>query len=237
MPDKSGSIHCRDCPAWKKSVFRDFSDADLDRLQARKISLEVDRGAKFNRRGEPVDGAHCVARGNLKITWPGEGQKESIVKIVAPGDMTGYRCLFSETHFRATAVALDTVNACFIPKDEFHAMIDSNTQFARELLRRMGAEIAAAERSLHSFCQRNVRERLADALLVLKDSCGVEREGRWVLDIILTREEISSWVGTAKETVVRTLSDFREENLLAQVGSHMVLLDLKALARVAGIRS
>jgi CRP-like cAMP-binding protein len=229
------SINCQDCPAWKQSAFHGFSASELETLQSNKTSFENSRGSHLNQKGTSTDGAYCLAHGHAKIIWPEADGKESIVKIVSPGDMAGYRCLFSEENFRATAVALGSIRGCFIPKDHFNHLLKNNQTFNAEILTRMGTELKFAEKRLHSFCQKNVRERMAEALLILKDSCGVEKEGKWILDIQLTREEISSWIGSAKETVVRCLSDMKDEKVIEQDGAHIVLLNIEALRVIAGL--
>lgn len=236
MPvNKNSSVHCQNCPAWKNSAFSALSPSELDSLQVEKSSFEKTRGDHLNKKGTPVDGAYCLASGHVKVTWPEPNGRESIVKIVSPGDMAGYRCLFSEETFRATAVALSPVKGCFIPKDQFHHLLEKNSRFNAEMFRRMGKELRLAESRLHAFCQKNVRERMAQALLILKDSCGVETEGKWLLDIQLTREEISSWIGSAKETVVRTLTDMKEEKVIELDGSVITLLNIEALKKIAGL--
>lgn len=233
--NENSSVHCQNCPAWKNSAFSALSTDDLDVLQKKKSSFEKHRGDPLNKKGMPVDGAYCLAGGHVKVTWPEPNGKESIVKIVSPGDMAGYRCLFSEETFRATAVALNSVKGCFIPREQFHHLLETNPKFNGEMFKRMGKELRLAESRLHAFCQKNVRERMAQALLLLKDSCGVETEGKWLLDIQLTREEISSWIGSAKETVVRTLTDMKEEKVIELDGSVITLLNVEALKKIAGL--
>jgi CRP-like cAMP-binding protein len=206
---------------------------DLDQLQIAKTSFENNRGTMLNQTGFTIDGAYCINSGHAKIVWPQKEGKESIVKIVSRGDMAGYRCLFSEETFRATAVALGPINGCFIPKEQFNHLLKVNHEFNKEILKRMGNELKLSEKRLHSFCQKNVRERMAEILLLLKDACGVERDGKWILDIQLTREELSSWIGTAKETVVRCLSDMKEENVIEQIGTHIALTNISALEKIA----
>ncbi|MDD4972784.1 MAG: Crp/Fnr family transcriptional regulator [Bacteriovorax sp.] len=237
MPDISEkkSVHCHSCPAWKQSTFHTLSEIQLNDLQVNKTSFEYHRGAHLNQKGNPANGAYCIGSGQAKIIWPEVDGKESIVKIVSPGDMTGYRCLFSEDTFRATAVALGSIRGCFIPKEHFNGLLKDDHQFNFEILKRMGNELKLAEKRLHSFCQKNVRERLAEALLILKESCGVQQDDRWVLDIQLTREEISAWIGSAKETVVRSLSDMKDEKVIEQEGLHIVLLNIQALRQIAGL--
>lgn len=233
-PCEKLSIHCHDCPAFKTSAFATLNKNELDELQNKKSSFEKTRGAVFNQIGNPVDGAYCLASGHAKVIWPEPNGKESIVKIVSPGDMAGYRCLFSEDTFRATAIALNNVKGCFIPKVQFTDLLANHKSFNAQMLTRMGKEIRLAESRLHAFCQKSVRERMAQALLLLNEACGVDSDGKIHLDIQLTREEISSWVGSAKETIVRVLSDMKEEKIIELDGSVIYLLDLKALKTIAG---
>ena len=147
--------------------------------------------------------------------------------------MAGYRCLFSEETYRATATALVPIKGCYIPKDHFYFLLKNNSTFNLEILTRMGREIRSAEKRLQSFCQKNVRERMAEALLTLMELCGVEREGKWTLNIQLTREEMSAWIGTAKETVVRCLSDMKDEKVIEIDGAYIVLLNVEALRAIS----
>lgn len=227
------SVNCQSCPAWKASAFHSMSESDLNKLQNEKSSFENTRGAILNQKGNAIDGAYCIASGHAKIIWPEPDGKESIIKLVSPGDMSGYRCLFSEETYRATAVALGEIKGCFIPKDNFNKLLHSNSLFNAEILMRMGKEIKKSEQRLHSFCQKNVRERMAEALLTLKTHCGVEKNGKWILEIQLTREELSSWIGTAKETVVRCLSDMKDEKVIEQDGQYIALLNINALKTIA----
>jgi CRP-like cAMP-binding protein len=225
------SVHCHNCPAWKQSAFHTLSETQLNDLQVKKTSFELQRGSQLSKKGTPTNGAYCIASGHAKIIWPEADGKESIVKIVSPSDMTGYRCLFSEDTFRATAVALGSIRGCFIPKENFNGLLKDDHQFNFEILKRMGNELKLAEKRLHSFC----RERLAEALLILKESCGVQKDDRWVLDIQLTREEISSWIGSAKETVVRSLSEMKDEKVIEQDGLHIVIINIEGLKHIAGL--
>lgn len=82
--------------------------------------------------------------------------------------MLGYRCIFSESNYRGTASALEPMIVCKIDKSVINDFIDSDANFAKELLKRMGREIAAAENHHHSFCKKNVRERRQSFCLYYK---------------------------------------------------------------------
>jgi CRP-like cAMP-binding protein len=232
----SAPKHCRDCPSWKKSVFHGLGAQELGRLAEAKQGAAYERGGVFNAQGTPADEVYCLAEGSAKITHSSKTTSaQSIVRIAGPGDLLGYRCIFSEPRFRATASALGPTVACKIDRSLILDLIRGNPEFALEMLRKMGQEVAAAENHHHSFCQKNIRERVAEALMLLKRRCGKPVEGGWLLDIQLTRAEMANWVGAAKESVIRCLSDMREEGLVRQEGDAIVIADLEKLAAVAGV--
>lgn len=221
---------------WSKSAFSVLSSELQQHLRSNISCFEISRGSLLNKKGSPADGAYCILEGHAKITWPENGGRESIVKIVAPGDMTGYRCLFSEECFRATAVALGDIKGFFVGKDLFNYFLDNSKAFNKEILCRMGKEVRLSEQRLHSFCQKNVRERMAEALVLLKDICGVEiNQGQWLLDINLSREELSSWIGTAKETAVRCLTDMKKEGVITPQNNFIIITNLSALKNIASL--
>lgn len=228
------SKNCANCPAWNSCAFNSLTEKELILLQEFKQPFALKRGDKLNVQGAPVLGAYCIAQGFCKVIWPETAHsKESIVKIVVPGDMAGYRCLFSNPCYRATALALGSVEGCFIPKDYFFELMEKNPKFNFSILERMGHEIRMAEKRLHSFCSKNVRERMAETLLLLKDLASQNENNHYRIQVCLTREELSAWVGTAKETVIRCLTDMKEERLIEQDSHEIILLDVQSLQKIA----
>jgi len=92
-----------------------------------------------------------------------------------------------------------------------------------------------AEARNASMSQKNVCERLAELLLNLKNKYGVKEDHGWRLDIKLTREEMAAIIGTANETVIRTISDFRNEGILDQIGKTIYITDVKKLESFANL--
>lgn len=227
-------ISCKSCPVWSKCSFKFLKEHEVHYLDEIKQTIQLNRGDFLNEKGKTVDYVYCIQSGHTKITWPDENfQKESIVKIVVPGDMTGYRCVFSEQNFRATAVAIEPVVACKIPKDFFFELTSSNIQFNLEILKKMGSEIKKAEERLHSFTAKNVRERLAECLIKLYELSGEDVDNQQQIKIKLTRDEIASLIGTAKETVVRTLTDFKEEKIIDQLDNVLIITNLEKLSNIS----
>jgi CRP-like cAMP-binding protein len=207
----------------------------LDLLQREKSQHNYNRGESLSAKGKPAEEIYCMSLGSAKVTLLDENTgRQSLVRLAAPGDLLGYRCIFSTPKFRGTATALTTTTACKISKDFVFALIEREPKFSFELLNRMGQEVAAAEYHHHSFCQKNVRERLAEALLILKNKFGVETPAGWKIDTRLTRSELSNWVGASRETVIRELTDFTQESLIDQIGDYIYLKNLDLLAKISG---
>jgi CRP-like cAMP-binding protein len=231
------STHCKSCPAWANSVFRNLNDQDLDLLQQKKSQRNYERGEAFSIKGQPTDEIYCLGLGSAKVTLLDENTgRQSLVRLAAPSDLLGYRCIFSAPSFRGTATALTTSTACKVPKSFVFDLIEREPKFSFEMLARMGREVAAAEYHLHSFCQKNVRERLAEALLILKDKFGVETPAGWKINTRLTRSELSNWVGASRETVIRELTAFTQESLVDLIGGYTYLKNLGELTKISGTR-
>lgn len=207
-------------------------------LAEEKKSSKTEKGQTYNVQGKAADKVFCLAQGSAKVTRHSDSpMQESIVRIAAPGDLLGYRCVFSEETFRATGSALEENVSCEISKSFFLLLIENDFKFASEILKRMGQEISAAENHHHSFCKKNVRERLAEALLILCKKASTEVQFGLRIDIQLTRQEMASWVGTAKESVIRCLADFKEENLIQIQEGFIIVLSTEKLSQVARVSS
>lgn len=229
-------LKCQDCPAWSSSVFSKLNPAELQDLYNNKTCQKYDLDSNFSEQDQAADEIYCISQGAAKVTWMSPDKKrKSIIRFAAVGDLLGYRCIFSNKKFRATASALMPTTACKIKKDYILKLISIQANFSLEILRRMGNEIAAAENHHHSFCHKNVRERIAEAIYQLGQKCGIKNSNGLKLEIYLSRKDLSNWIGAAKESVIRCLSDFKKEGLISQEGDHLVIKDQEKLKTIAGI--
>lgn len=225
---------CSSCPSLKKGIFCDVNEDGLSSLGHHKVVNAYKKGQTLFAQGNPPFGMYCVSEGNIKITQTGSDGKDSIVRIATSGDVMGHRSLFTEQFYKATATALDEAKVCFIDKKHILKMVQENPSVATNLLGKLGRDLGAAEQRIASFYQKNVRERLAEFLLLLKESHGVETEEGLLLDIKLTREEMASIIGTASETLIRFMSELKNEGLVKQSGKKIVVLDEEKLLAFSG---
>lgn len=207
---------------------------ELDFISTNKVSQSYQRGQQIFQEGNPATGLHCVKQGKIKITkTSGEG-KEQITRLAKDGDMLGFQSVVAETKYTTSAVALDDCVVCFIPRADFFRVWQANTQFSTALMQMMAKTLGAAEVQMLHLAYKPVRERLAEALLLLVHTFG-EAGPAGTFNLSVSREDLASLVGTAKETAIRLLADFKDAGIIATRGSQFTILDMNALSQVAAL--
>lgn len=187
----------------------------------------------FNEGGHPL-GIFCVNDGKVKIERSGMDGKEQIVRMAKGGDVLGYRALLSSERYNASAVALDDTDVCFIPRDPFFNVLKTNPRLSLDIIKMLSTELRKAEESITDLAQKPVRERMAEALLFLKETYGFEEDGA-TLNVVLSREDIANLVGTATETAIRLLSEFKKDGIVLSVGKKLKITDSEKLIKTANI--
>lgn len=162
----------------------------------------------------------------MKIFTRGDEGKEQIIHIAKEGEIIGFRAMFSGESYKVSATSLEESNICFISKDDFLNMIDTNPTLRNGIMRELSKELADRAIFITNLAQKSVRERLAFALLILNDVYNGD-------EINLTREDMANFVGTATETLIRLLKDFKEEGLIEIHTRKLEIVDKAKLERVA----
>lgn len=227
--------NCEHCPSKDLGIFCNLNHDLKDDLNYQKVSNNFKKGQSLFVQGNPPFGVYCVKKGNVKITQVGDDGKESILRIVGAGDILGLRNLFTDQYYSASATALDQCEVCFIDKKFILKLIQEDPKVGENVIQKLSKELGAAERKISSFYQKNVRERLAELLLLLKESHGRSDNKGLYIDIKLTREEMASIIGTASETLIRFLSELKQEKLISQDGKRIYIEDERGLLDFAGI--
>lgn len=226
MKSQNKEIHCQNCEGRKNSIFCGLGAKGVEFLDRSKNINLYKRGQTLFVEGNPPFGLYCIHSGKLKLTKTNAEGKETIVRLVAEGDVLGHRSLFSETPYQATATVIDGAEICFINKKALMDLMKVDLSLALQLMQRMGRQMGDAEEKVASLAQKNLRERFAELLLVLAESYGEPLAGQKIrLNIKLTREEMASIIGAAPENLIRVVSDFKKRGFLEQAGKALVILD------------
>jgi CRP/FNR family transcriptional regulator, polysaccharide utilization system transcription regulator len=183
--------------------------------------------------GSKPSGVYCMHKGKVKFTRLGSEGRDHIIRLGSTGDLLGYRSVLANESLSASIVALEDTQVCFIPKSLLFSFINKNVGFSLSLMQQACHDLGESGRMITNLAQKNVRQRLAEVLLILSAKFGENEEG--FLDIHLSREEYANMVGTATETLIRLLSDFKQEGLIETSVKKVKILNSSKLANIAQI--
>lgn len=228
MPKKELHLACKDCTVRCYSVFSELSTSDLTELDAEKDSSFCKKGQIIFYEGTHPKGVYVVYSGKVKVYKLGSNAREQIVRLAKPGDILGYRSLIGGDRYYATAETLEDSAICFIPRDILFQLMEKNPGLSMRLMQKLCEDLASAEKKMVEMVQKPVRERMAEALLVLKEKYGLETDNK-TLNVVLTREDLANFIGTTTETAIRILSDFKDEKLISLDKKKIALLNIPKL--------
>lgn len=221
------------CLARNHNLFRHLSKEELVKIDEVKNSEFHKRGSVLYHEGNRINGFYCIQDGILKIYKTGIDGKEQIIRFAKKGDLIGFRSIMSnETACTSAEVIEDTI-CCYIPGDTLIELVKSNGNFSLELMQITCKELGEANSYITDIAQKTVRERLAEVLMNLKNEFGLDENN--VLLINLTREELANIVGTATESVIRLLSEFKQDGLIELNGRKIKLLDAGRIQKIANL--
>lgn len=232
---KNAHTSCETCISKAEGIFCEMHLPELEEVSQHKINNTYKKGQTLFVQGNHPFGIYCISRGNIKLTKTGVDGKETIVRIAQGGDILGHRSLFTDDNYSATATAMEDTEVCFIDKKFILKIIENNPTVALNIINKLSRDMGAAEKKLSSLHQKNVRERLAELIISLKASHGVKENGRWKVDLKLTREEMATMIGTANETLIRFMTEFKEAGILEQEGKTIFIKDEEELLNWANI--
>jgi CRP-like cAMP-binding protein len=224
---------CQDCPSRPHNMLSCCSASDTEAISQEKITQHYSAGQTIFGEGARPAGLYCVRGGRVKITRAGGDGKEQIIRLVRPGDVLGYRALVAEMAHTTSAVALSDCTVCLIPKRLVGQQLSGNALFSSAMLQLLAASLGATtERMLH-LAYKPVRERLAEALLLLLRTYHPAEAVGQPFTIAISREDLGALMGTTKETTTRMLSEFKREGLLTTQGSAITVLAPQQLGQIA----
>ena len=233
MPEATKPV-CYYCNVRSKSLFGDLNLGEVTELDLSKTCGMYKKGQKIFEEGAYPHGLYCVNNGKVKIVQAGVDGKEQIIHLAKNGDIMGYRAILSGDKYSCSAIALEPSSLCFIPSATFLSMIEKDSSMALKVIQLLSTELKNAENTITNFAQKSVKERLAQSILLLKESYGFEEDGR-TIDLSITREELANIVGTARETVTRLLLDFNKNKSIELIGKKIRILDQEELIKVANV--
>lgn len=226
---------CSECKGRKdNNLFCSLSQNELEKFSEDKADNYYKKGQVIFYEGNRGHGLYCIYKGKVKIHKLGEEGKEQIVRFAKKGDVLGYRSMLGDEPYNATATAIEDCVICSIPKSKFLEVLESNNDLTYKTIQLLTHDLKESEKKIINITQKPVVERIAEALLILKEKFGVMADGK-TIDVVLTRKEIGDLAGVTTETTIRTLSDLNKKGILVLSGKRIELANISRLMHLANL--
>jgi CRP-like cAMP-binding protein len=221
---------CDQCIVREFSALKALTKDELITMSHCRTSSKIKKGEALFVEGDNVNGVFCIKDGVCKMTKLSANGKDQIIKLTQKGELLGQRSLISDEPANLSAIAVEDMEVCFIPKNEIIGFFNKNNSFSMNVMKSVCGDLKDADDTLVDLAQKNVKERLAQTLLYLEEKFGVLEDNS--LRLQLSREEIASIIGTATESCIRLLSEFKKLGLIELNGKKITILDKVKLKRM-----
>ena len=211
-------------------LFSELSREQIASLRLQEVDRVYKKGESLFEEGGYPKALYVVYKGIVKIHKYGTNGKEQITRLASAGDLIGYRSILNEEQYSASASAVEETCLFKIPSDAFITLIKENSDFALKVMKMLAEDLRNAEKQVIDMAQKSVREKVAEALILLSDKFGVN-EPTAALNSILTRKEIGDIAGVTTESAIRTISDFNKEQIIEIEGKRILIKDVTKLQR------
>lgn len=176
----------------------------------------------------------CLISGKVKVYKSGVGGRTQIIRVIKPVQYLGYRAYFANQNYVTAASAFETSYICKIPMDLVYHWMEENIRLSLFFVRQLSLDLGVSDQRTVSLTQKHIRGRLAEALLFLQESYGLEEDGA-TLSIYLTREDLANLSNMTTANAIRTLSSFAAEKIVAIDGRKIKIIDMDALKKISKI--
>ena len=170
---------------------------------------------------------YYILKGKVKSYKTHEDGKDLVIDLYNQGDFFGYTALLENSPYKETAEAIEETELALIARKDFEELLNSNPAIARKLIALLSKNIVAKEEQLLGIAYNTLRKKVAEALISMQKKYHINKKDPYLIDI--SREELATIAGTATESLIRTLSDFKSENLVDIKTGKIIIVDEKKL--------
>jgi CRP-like cAMP-binding protein len=211
-----------------ESLLDDLAPEHFQKLKASMQQMEKKKGAIIFKKGESSKGVYILKKGKVKIFQINQDARPQILYIYKKGESFGYKPLLCRETHPVTAEALEDSVISFIPQAPFFEVLKVSTQLSNRLLFNLSHEFTVWVNTTTAFAQQTVKERFALTLLILNEK--YKKAGsKKPVELNLSRDDLSCYVGTAEESLIRIIREFKEKKILEVKGRKIKIIDPKAL--------
>lgn len=225
-------VSCHQCSNSDASLFTHISTQHKEIINNAKVHCDYKKGETIFKEGMKPTGLICLNEGKAKIFKEGIGGKEQILRFAKPIQLIGFRAVFSDENYMASAVAIEDSRVCHIEKDKVFEVVEKDSELALKIIRRLAYELGDAKIRMVNLTQKHVRGRLSEAILILYDTYGINSIDGY-LDVLIGRNDLADLANMTTSNASRTLSAFADEGLLSTQGRKIKIIDLEKIKKIS----
>ena len=184
--------------------------------------------------GETPHHLMCLISGKVKIFKDGVGGRSQIIRMIKPREYFAYRAYFAKQDFVTAAAAFEPSVVCLIPMSAITTLVAQNNDLAMFFIRQLSIDLGISDERTVNLTQKHIRGRLAESLIFLKESYGLEEDGS-TLSIYLSREDLANLSNMTTSNAIRTLSQFATERLITIDGRKIKIIEEEKLKKISKI--
>ena len=226
---------CVSCPVWTKSLFRSLTKDEVAQLAAEKTALSLKRQDELFGQGDATRGLYCLSEGLVRVEQRGPSGKSRFIRLALPGDTAGHRSVFVDKTYKGTATIIaDYAEACFIPSSTLLRLLGHSPNFAVHFVQKIAVELEKSEEDRLAIKEKTVRSRLAEILAVLGQKYADRTShNSALLKSELSKVDLARMLSVADETVIRLMTEFKNDGLIGYAGRRIHVLNSGKLSQIA----
>lgn len=214
------------------SIFKGLNEKDKEALAQHHTVVIIKKGKYLFREGDKPRGLICLVSGKIKVYKVGVGIRGQILRMMRQQGLLGYKALFTDNPWPVSAIAIEDSAACIFEKKSFLKVLKQNPDLAIKIIRVIADELVISHNRIISLTQKHVRGRLAESLLILRDTYGYEADGV-TIRVTLSREDLANFSNMTTSNAIRTLSNLAAEGIIEINRRRISILDNIALEHIS----
>jgi CRP/FNR family transcriptional regulator, polysaccharide utilization system transcription regulator len=212
------------CLEGSSSIFKGLNQKDKETLGNQHTLTIFKKNQFLFKEGDKPRGLICLASGKVKVFKDGVGGRGQILKMVRQQGFIGYKSLFSDIPWSVSSIAIEDSAVCIFEKNTFLRILKKNPELSLRLMKVIADELWFSNNRTVSLTQKHIRGRLAESLIILRDTYGYDADGK-IIRVSLSREDIANLSNMTTSNAIRTLSNMAAEGVIEIKGRKISILD------------
>ena len=212
-------------------VWRLLTEQERSLLRKDASINHFKKNQKIYSEGEIPQYLMCLLKGKVKIYKAGVGGRSQIIRVIRPLQYFAYRAYFAQEYYQTDAMAFEASTVCMVPLSSVIDLLKNNFNLCQFFIKQLSVDLGIADERTVNLTQKHIRGRLAEALVFLIDSYGLEEDN--AINIYMAREDLANLSNMTTSNAIRTLATFVMEKIIVLDGRKIKILDKEKLLKIS----